>query len=133
MFVLTGTSHFGSMRDDFISMVPPALPEPGLLVTLSGLLELTCAAGLLLPQTVLWASGGLSALLLAMFPANIYAATQDLMVGDTEAMPLIPRTLIQVVYLSATLAVLAFQLRARRQVPATSIPQSEVPQPDTAH
>ncbi|PUB25970.1 putative membrane protein [Promicromonospora sp. AC04] len=126
MFVLTGTSHFGSMRDDFISMVPPALPEPGLLVTLSGLLELAGAVGLLLPPTVLWASGGLTALLLAMFPANIYAASQGLMVGSTEAMPLVPRTLIQVVYLSATVAVLAFQLRARRMARRTPGPAANM-------
>jgi len=131
MFVLTGMSHFVGMRGDFINMVPPALPEPGLLVTLAGLLELAGAVGLLLPQTVLWASGGLAALLIAMFPANVYAATNDLMIGDAVAMPLVPRTLIQVAYLSATLAVLTFHVRARRQVPATA-PRSEVPHPDTA-
>jgi uncharacterized membrane protein len=126
MFVLTGTSHFGSMRDDFISMVPPALPEPGLLVTLSGLLELAGAVGLLLPRTALWASAGLAAMLLAVFPANIYAASQGLMVGDTEAMPLLPRTLLQVVYLSATVAVLTFQLRARRLARRTPGPEANM-------
>lgn len=132
MFVLTGMSHFVGMRGDFINMVPPVLPEPGLLVTISGLLELAGAVGLLLPRTALWASGGLTALLLAVFPANVYAATQGLMVGDSEAMPLVPRALIQVVYVSATLAVLTRQLRVRRQVLANDTYQDGVRQPDTA-
>ena len=47
MFVLTGAAHFVGMRAELISMVPPGLPAPGLLVTVTGLLELAGAAGLL--------------------------------------------------------------------------------------
>jgi hypothetical protein len=32
MFILTGVSHFVGMREDLINMVPPALPEPAVLV-----------------------------------------------------------------------------------------------------
>src|SRR5918997_3845091 len=74
MFVLTGMSHFVGMRADLIAMVPPALPAPDLLVTITGVLELAGAVGLLLPQTVRWASSGLAVLLVVMFPANVYAA-----------------------------------------------------------
>jgi uncharacterized membrane protein len=53
-------------------MVPPFLPAPELLVTVTGVLELAGAAGLVWSRTAPWAAGGLSALLVAMFPANVY-------------------------------------------------------------
>ena len=50
MFGFTALSHFlPRTRPDLIRMVPPALPAPGLLVSLTGLLELAGAIGLLLP------------------------------------------------------------------------------------
>ncbi len=101
MFILTGVSHFVGMRADLINMVPPALPEPALLVTLTGVLELAGAAGL-------------SALLVGMFPANVYAATADLTVGGAPAEDLLPRTLMQLVFLAATLSVLAYYRGSRR-------------------
>jgi uncharacterized membrane protein len=114
MFVVTGGSHFVGMRAELISMVPPVLPQPGLLVTLTGVLELAGAAGLLWRPTVGWAAGGLSALLVAMFPANVYAALAGLTVGGAPAMALLPRTLLQLVFLAATLTVLASHVRHRR-------------------
>jgi uncharacterized membrane protein len=114
MFVVTGGSHFVGMRAELISMVPPMLPHPGLLVTVTGVLELAGAAGLLWRPTVGWAAGGLSALLVAMFPANVYAALAGLTLGGAPAMALLPRTLLQLVFLAATLTVLAAHLRARR-------------------
>jgi uncharacterized membrane protein len=109
MFTLTGVVHFTFMREELIAMVPPALPAPGLLVTITGVLELACAAGLLLPRTAPWAAGGLSLLLVAMFPANVQAALAG------TGTPLLPRTLMQVLFLAATLAVVAHHVRARRE------------------
>ncbi len=58
MFVLTGIAHFAPpMRRDLIAIVPPQLPAPGLLVTITGVLELLGAAGLLLPATRVAAAG----------------------------------------------------------------------------
>ena len=105
MFVLTGGSHFVGMRAQLISMVPPVLPAPGLLVTVTGVLELVGAAGLLWRPSVGWAAGGLSALLVAMFPANVYAALAGLTLGGAPAMALLPRTLLQLVFLAATLTI----------------------------
>ena len=46
MFVLTGVAHFAPpMRRDLIAIVPPRLPAPGLLVTVTGVLELLGAVG----------------------------------------------------------------------------------------
>lgn len=105
MFTMTAIVHFVVLRDDLIAMVPPGLPRPDLLVTLTGILELAGAAGLLYGRTVRWAATGLSLLLVAMLPANIYAATHDIQFGGEPATPLVPRILLQLVFLAATLAV----------------------------
>ncbi|MBW5446085.1 hypothetical protein GE107_08425 [Cohnella sp. CFH 77786] len=111
MFILTGSVHFVFMRDEIIRMVPPALPYPDLIVTITGVLEWAGAIGLLCRPTVAWAAGGLSLLLIAMFPANVFIALEGLATSPEDA--LIPRTLMQIVFLSATLAILIFYLRHR--------------------
>lgn len=122
MFVVTGASHFSGMREDLIAMVPPALPRADLLVSLTGVLELAGAAGLLHRRTAPWAAGGLALLLVAMFPANVYAATAGLEL-DSTTMPLLPRTLLQLLFLGAALAVLRPYLAGRNllhpRTPAT--------------
>jgi uncharacterized membrane protein len=104
------------MREDLINMVPPALPEPALLVTITGILELAGAAGLLWRRTAPWAAAGLSALLVGMFPANVYAAVEGLTLGGAPAMALVPRALMQLLFLFATLIVVRYHLRERRRV-----------------
>lgn len=74
MFVFTGLAHFGRTRDDLVRMVPPRLPNPSALVTLTGVAELAGAVGLVIPSLARWAAYGLMLLLVAMVPANIYAA-----------------------------------------------------------
>jgi uncharacterized membrane protein len=75
MFVMTGAAHFvPAMRRDMVAIVPPRLPAGGLLVTITGALELLGAAGLLYPPTRVAAAVCLFVLMLVMFPANVYAA-----------------------------------------------------------
>ena len=75
MFAMTGIAHFvNPLRRDMIAIVPPALPAPAFLVTVTGVLELVGAAGLLYPPTRVTAAVCLFLLMLAMFPANVYAA-----------------------------------------------------------
>lgn len=112
MFTLTGAAHFNGMRADLVAMVPPALPYPELLVTVTGVLELLGAAGLLYRRTAPWAAGGLTLLLVAMFPANVYAALAGLMLNGAPATALLPRTLMQLVFIAATVAVMVPYLRA---------------------
>lgn len=114
MFTFTGISHFGvfGIRDDLVAMVPSALPMPGLLVTVTGLLELAGAIGLLLPRVWPFAAAGLTALLVAMFPANVVKALEDPTL--TFAQELGPRTALQVVFLAATLTVMSHHITARR-------------------
>jgi|ERR1700753_2704448 uncharacterized membrane protein len=105
MFVLTGSAHFApQLRGDLIAIVPPRLPAPGYLVTITGLLELLGAVGLLLPVTRVAAAVCLLVLMLAMFPANVYAARMpDPPKSMTTQLPL--RIAIEVVFLAAAVAV----------------------------
>ncbi|WP_437338944.1 DoxX family protein [Sorangium sp. So ce394] len=105
MFLLTASAHWGSRRAELVAMVPPALPYPELLVTVTGVLEIAGAAALLVPRLAPWAAAGLTILLVAMFPANVHAARAGLTLGGSPVTPLVPRTLIQIVFLAATLAV----------------------------
>jgi uncharacterized membrane protein len=106
MFVLTGLAHFGrARRADLIAMVPPGLPRPDLLVTLTGVLELVGAAALLIPATAPWAAAGLALLMVAMFPANVSAARRGLKLGGRPVTPLVPRTVLQVIFVGAAAAV----------------------------
>jgi uncharacterized membrane protein len=105
MFVLTGIAHFAPpLRRDLIAIVPPRLPAPVLLVTVTGVLELLGAAGLLLPATRVAAAVCLLVLMLAMFPANVYAAR---MPNPPTSMTtrLSARTATEIVFLAAAIAV----------------------------
>ncbi|SRR6266540_4376191 len=105
MFVVTGVAHFSSKRrESLIAMVPPRLPRAPLLVTITGILELAGAAGLLLPPTAPLAAICLALLLLALFPANVSAARRQLKIADRPVTPLIPRTLLQVLFVAACVA-----------------------------
>ncbi|OBI93461.1 hypothetical protein A5660_13995 [Mycobacterium alsense] len=105
MFLVTGLAHFApAMRRDLIAIVPPRLPAPGYLVTITGLLELLGAVGLLIPATRVAAAVCLLVLMLAMFPANVYAARMpDPPKSMTTRLPL--RTAMEVVFLAAAVAV----------------------------
>ncbi|WP_085997975.1 DoxX family protein [Luteimicrobium xylanilyticum] len=94
---------------------PTWAPAPGLLVTLTGVLELAGAAGMLVRALVPWAGLGLSALLVALFPANVHLA----LTGDDLAWwdELVPRTFMQGVFLAATVTVTALGFAARRRGP----------------
>jgi len=108
MFVLTGFAHFAEpRRSGLIAMVPPRLPRPGLLVTVTGVLELAGAAALLVPATARWAAAALGLLMIAMFPANVSAARRRLTLAGQPVTPLVPRTALQVLFVAAA-AVISF-------------------------
>jgi uncharacterized membrane protein len=111
MFLLTASAHWGRRRDDLIRMVPPAFPRPDLMVTLTGVLELMGAIGLLVTSVAPWAALGLTMLLVAIFPANVRAARERLTIGGRQATPLVLRALIQVVFIAATTTVAAAGFR----------------------
>jgi uncharacterized membrane protein len=105
MFVMTGVAHFvPAMRRDMIEIVPPRLPAAGLLVAITGALELVGAAGLLYPPTRVAAAVCLFLLMLVMFPANVYASR---MPNPPKSMTsrLDVRTVEEIVYLGAAVVV----------------------------
>ncbi len=75
-FVGAGVLHLVRPRL-FEAIVPPSLPAPRLLVYLSGVAEIAGGLGLLVPALRVWAGWGLVALLVAVFPANVYMARQS--------------------------------------------------------
>lgn len=71
LFCASGVGHF-ALTSVYLAMMPPDLPEPRLLVLLSGAAELICGALLFSPAHEALAAWGLIALLIAIFPANVH-------------------------------------------------------------
>ena len=85
-FVAIGILHFVK-PEPFVDIVPPFLPEPLLLVYISGVAEIAGGLGVLLPRTRRLAAWDIIALLVAVFPANIYHAVANVEMGGSS-MPL---------------------------------------------
>lgn len=84
VYVVAGILHF-VVPDLYVQIVPPQLPAPLALVYLSGLAEITLGVGVLHPRTRRVAAWGLVALLVAVFPANVYMATSGVVVEGAPA------------------------------------------------
>jgi uncharacterized membrane protein len=106
MFLMTALTHFipPERRAGLIAIVPPKIPAPAVAVTVTGLLELAGAIGLLVTPLRPAAAIGLGLLLVAMFPANIYAATEQRHPSAPHT-PLVPRLAYQLIFLAACLIV----------------------------
>lgn len=70
LFIVAGALHF-VIPKFYLAIMPGWLPEPRLLVYLSGGLEIAGGLGLLVPATRMAAALGLIALLIAVLPANV--------------------------------------------------------------
>ncbi len=76
VYIGAGIAHF-LMPKAFARAVPPQLPRPIGLVYLSGLAEIGLGLGVLYNRTRRLSAYGLIALLIAVFPANLYMAVSD--------------------------------------------------------
>ena len=87
-FVIAGLNHF---RDPgfYLVMMPPVLPFHLALIYISGVLEVLGGLLVLPPATRRAAGWGLIALLVAVFPANIYAAVAHVQLPGTPITPLL--------------------------------------------
>jgi uncharacterized membrane protein len=103
MFAFTAVAHFGRQKDSLVRMVPSWMPRPQRVIAVTGVLELLGGLGLLLPITAPLAGICLAVLLVAMFPANVKAASGQVMIGSKPATPLWFRTLVQVVFVATLL------------------------------
>jgi uncharacterized membrane protein len=79
VYLVAGIMHF-VMPKPFAQIVPPALPRPLDLVYLSGIAEVGLGLGMLFDRTRRYAAWGIIALLVAVFPANVYMATSDVVI-----------------------------------------------------
>ena len=86
LMISAGVTHF-LLPGVFIPMVPRWLPAAALLVAISGACEILCGVGLLVPATRRWAAWGLVALLIAVFPANVNMAVNQLPLGRQVVPP----------------------------------------------
>jgi uncharacterized membrane protein len=100
MFFFTAAAHFNSMRPDMIAMVPPFVPNPGFMVTFTGVCEILGGIGLLVPRTRRIAALALILLLLSVLPANIYAAQAGVTLRGAPPTPMIPRIALQLVFIA---------------------------------
>ena len=72
-FLAAGLNHFFTPRF-YLPIMPPFLPWPLALIYVSGVAEILGGIGVLVPPARKLAGWGLIALLIAVFPANLYAA-----------------------------------------------------------
>ncbi len=75
-YILGGFNHL--MNPDFyLAIIPPKLPNPEWLNVLSGLAEIVLGVFVLEPRTRVFAAWGIIALLIAIFPANVYVVLEN--------------------------------------------------------
>ena len=109
LFTVSGVVHL--VRPSvYEALIPPAVPAPGAIIVISGIAELVCAVGLV--RRTRWAGPASVALLLAVFPGNVWFAL------STTADPTATSWLIAGSWLRVPLQVplvwMALQSRPRR-------------------
>lgn len=102
MFLVTASAHFAKSRQDLNAMVPVWLPYPGLIVTVTGVLEALGAIGLVVPATRAAAGVCLILLMLVMLPANISGARRQVPLLGRPPMSLWLRVPLQVIFIGVT-------------------------------
>lgn len=71
LFLVSGGLHL-VRPSAYEALVPPGLPAPGAIIALSGVAELVC--GVALMRRAPWAGSASAALLIAVFPGNVWFA-----------------------------------------------------------
>ena len=102
MFLFTASAHFTRTRGDLVAMVPRMFPNPGFLVSLTGVLEGLGAVGLMIPATRSLAGLCLVLLLVALLPANISAARRGVPMRGRAPTPLRLRIPMQLLFVGLT-------------------------------
>jgi len=70
-YIFAGISHF-RIPKFFLAITPKWVPKPELVNILVGIIEIALGIMLFFEETRSWAAYGIIALLIAVFPANIY-------------------------------------------------------------
>jgi uncharacterized membrane protein len=85
LYVVAGVMHF-ARTGFYLQIMPPYIPWHRVMVYVSGVAEMGLGMALLVPRLSRLAAWGLIALLVAVYPANIYMWTADVHI-DGEATP----------------------------------------------
>lgn len=105
MLVVAASGHFVEpLRSGLVAIVPPLIPFPDLVITVTGFFELLLAATLVVPATRKLVAWVLVAYLIAIFPANVLAAT-SVEHPDAPSTPLLLRGAIQIVFIAAAVII----------------------------
>jgi uncharacterized membrane protein len=80
-YVVAGFNHLLN-PDFYLKIIPPGLPDPAWVNLLSGLAEIVLGVYVLEPRVRVLAAWGIIALLIAIFPANVYAALENIGLPD---------------------------------------------------
>jgi uncharacterized membrane protein len=80
LFLFTASGHF-VRTDDMVLMLPAWVPGRAPLVYLSGVIEVVIAIGFFVPATRRLAGVAAITVLIAFFPANVYAAIEHVPMG----------------------------------------------------
>lgn len=83
---IVGVTHF-THADQYMRIVPSELPAPLSLVYISGVFEILGGIGLLIPRVSIAAAWGLIALFIAVFPANINQAINQIPIDGIPNYP----------------------------------------------
>ena len=75
-YILAGTLHF-VIPDFYMKIMPDYIPYHREMIYLSGIAEIILVFGLLTRNLMRISAWGIIALLVAVFPANVYAYTND--------------------------------------------------------
>lgn len=103
VFFFAGVSHFTPLKHEFVKMIPPIFPAKMALVYVTGVIEIVGAILLAIPEYRLLTSIFLILFLLAVFPANVYAAQKNISFRGTQALSAPTRGTVQVLFILALL------------------------------
>jgi uncharacterized membrane protein len=98
-FILAGINHFLNPQF-YLKMMPPVLPSHLLLIYTSGFFEITLGVLLLISKYQKLAAWGLVALLIAVFPANIYMAMNQQLFPEFGRTALFLRLILQFILIA---------------------------------
>jgi uncharacterized membrane protein len=95
----SGVNHFLN-PEFYLRMMPPYLPWHTALVYLSGVFEILLGVMLVIPRFTRVAAWGIIALLIAIFPANIYMSTNPQLFPEFNSTALLIRLPFQALFIA---------------------------------
>ena len=100
MFIFTGVSHFTTLKDDFVRMIPFEALRNEYTVYFTGVIEIGGALWLAWGGYIKLVCLLLILFLLAVLPANIYASLNDIPIGGRAPTEMYTRITVQALYIA---------------------------------